>query len=47
MRQNYKCPKCGQCVAKADKEEHEALHVDATCPYCKLGMELLSLEEHK
>ena len=29
MRQNYICPKCKQCVAKSDKEEHD----ENECPF--------------
>ena len=34
-RQNYKCKQCGLCVAKADKEDHDAeAHADVVCPDC-------------
>lgn len=35
FRMNYKCKICGEVVAKADKEEHEAeAHVMTQCQYC-------------
>ena len=35
MRQNYKCKYTGKCVAKADREEHEAdILSEAKCQYC-------------
>jgi DNA-directed RNA polymerase subunit RPC12/RpoP len=34
-RQNFKCATCGQCVAKADKEEHmENEHKEVACLHC-------------
>lgn len=33
---NYKCKECGECVAKTDKEEHEAeAHAILKCQYCQ------------
>jgi DNA-directed RNA polymerase subunit RPC12/RpoP len=34
-RQNYKCKECGECVPKAEREEHEEeAHNDIICQYC-------------
>lgn len=34
-RQNYKCKECGQCVAKADKDDHEEEeHSVVACTNC-------------
>lgn len=37
-RMNYKCKECGEVVAKADREEHEAeAHVKVVCQYCSFS----------
>lgn len=39
-RNNYICSICGDLVAKADREEHEAeAHTKVACQYCKEEME--------
>ena len=47
-RNNYKCPKCGEVVPKADKEEHEnTMHVEVTCKYCGKKDQKFNFGDHE
>ena len=36
-RNNYKCPQCGDIVAKSEKEEHEKeAHTKVVCEHCMI-----------
>ena len=46
-RQNYKCKTCGQCVAKADREEHEEDCLkEIVCEHCNVKVFNYELETH-
>lgn len=47
-RQNYKCKDCGQCIAKADKEEHdEEEHKNMVCPDCAFTAPKFKYADHE
>lgn len=47
-RNNYKCPTCGDIVAKAEREEHEAeAHTKIPCKFCKVDFDKRSHEKHE
>ena len=46
-RQNYKCKECGQCVAKADKDDHEEEeHVILKCELCGFQAPKFKYKDH-
>ena len=47
-RMNYKCKECGEVVAKADKEEHDAeAHKPITCQYCSYSASKIVFGNHE
>ena len=47
-RMNYKCKECGEVVAKADKEEHDAeAHKPITCKYCSYSASKIVFGNHE
>ena len=47
-RSNYKCRECGEVVAKADKEEHDAeAHKPMTCKYCAFTASKIVFGNHE
>ena len=46
-RANYKCKECGQCVPKAEREEHEEEeHAIMTCPDCGFSAPKYRYKDH-
>ena len=47
-RNNYKCRECGEVVAKADREEHEAnAHKLVKCQYCPFEQSAAKFGTHE
>ena len=47
-RSNYKCPQCGDIVAKAEREEHEnEAHVQISCKHCNTQFQKRMIEKHE
>ena len=47
-RNNYKCRECGDVVAKADREEHEATaHKPVKCQYCPYTAAVAKFGNHE
>lgn len=46
-RSNYKCKECGQCVPKAEREEHEEEeHATVTCQNCFFAAPKYKYKDH-
>ncbi len=47
-KMNYRCPQCGEAVAKTDKEDHEReAHTKVVCQYCQIEFSKREHEPHE
>ena len=47
-RNNYRCPQCGDLVAKSEKAEHEQeAHVKVGCKFCKAEFQKREIQKHE